>query len=130
VTMIRDIVGHCPACGQSRLHLTGSGMIHCLNHDCPQPEAAHKVLSDPEIHHIVRFEGEDEYGVFNAQHPLRERIDGALLDCAIHEEVRRFVADGLAGSRPLTGTWRVKRRDDVDGEESNEWPYLWECVTP
>lgn len=121
------IDGYCPACGQASLFVrNGQGVadlsdrhVRCINRECPDSEAAHKVLQDPEIHHIVRF---DDRGYFNVKHPLRERIDSELLDCRIHEEVGRWCDDG----NPADGTWRIKRRDDVLGEEANEWPYLWE----
>ena len=112
---------YCPACGKAMLVLRGRKLV-CEHQGCPRPDAAAKVLSDPEIHHIVKFDGYGNY--FAAKHPLRERIDGELLDCAIHDEVTRWRDDG----NPTDGTWRVKRRDDVDGEEYNEWPYLWEKI--
>lgn len=115
------VVGYCPACGKTELELRKyDGMILCTGHPCPNPGAAFEVLQDPEIHHIVRFDSDSE--TFNVKHPLRERVDSELLDCDIHDEVLRWAVDG--GS--TNGTWRLKRRDDVPGEEANEWPWLWE----
>lgn len=119
-----SIAGYCPACGgrdtiRAPRH-ANIGVLHCSAEGCPDKMAAAKILSDKEIHHIVRFD--DESGTFNAQHPLRERVGQSLLDCAIHEEVLRWVADG----GPSKGTWRLKDRDAVEGEEYNEWPWLWE----
>lgn len=117
--------GFCPMCGCRSLGVEVSvargptSIVRCFHPDCPAPEGLSKILMDSEIHHVVRF---DEAGYFNAKHPLRERIGNQLLDCTIHDEVGRWCDD----DNPTTGTWRVKRRDDVEGEEFNEWPYLWE----
>lgn len=115
-----DIKGCCPNCGKETLEAScRSGELWCRNEECNRPTAIAELLDGVEIHHIVRF---DEHGHFNAKHPLRERIDDRLLDCVIHEEINRWEADG----NPTEGTWRVKHRDDVKGEEHNEWPYVWE----
>jgi hypothetical protein len=38
------IVGHCPrSCGET-LYADSGGYIFCSNPDCPQPDAAHKLL--------------------------------------------------------------------------------------
>ena len=118
-----DVQGHCPACGQDDLHvLSDVGIVHCLNPMCPDDGAATKILADPEIHHVVQFHADL---TFNVKHPLRERIGDKLLTCLIHTEVQRMYADGGA----TEGTWRLKHRDDVDGEEFNEWPWIWEKLS-
>lgn len=41
-----DVKGRCPACGARTLHVyPGAGTVHCLAPGCPDPRAAHKVLS-------------------------------------------------------------------------------------
>lgn len=78
---IRDIPGvYCPACGQQKLHLMQADVIYCLALGCPDPDAAQKVLSDPETRDVVEFTDED----FRILHPLRERIGGVLFDCPVH----------------------------------------------
>jgi Family of unknown function (DUF6085) len=102
---IRDILGvYCPACGEPKLHLMQSDVIHCLAPGCPDPDAAHKILSDQETVDIVTFSG----GHFNVLHPLRERISGALLECP--------VAEALAGTS-VPGRHRPGRyRAWLDGD--------------
>lgn len=92
----------CPACGQDQLRRKSNGTLRCTVPDCTDPDAAQKILADPEIHHIVRF---DEHGYFNVQHPLRERIDGALLDCKIYDVVRSE-CEGVGC--PGEGPWRIR----------------------
>lgn len=70
----------CPACGKQKLHLLQTGVIFCLAPGCPEPDAAQKVLSDPETRDIVEFTGDD----FRILHPLRERIGGSLFDCPVN----------------------------------------------
>lgn len=78
---IRDILdAYCPACGTQKLHLMQADVIHCLAPGCPDPDAAHKILSDPETRDIVEFTDED----FRILHPLRERIGGSLFDCPVN----------------------------------------------
>jgi|GEM_PF-6318816 hypothetical protein len=117
------IDGHCPACGRRSLGVKPSllrgptARIECFHPGCPAPGTAATILDDPEIHHIVRFDGAS--GTFNAQHPLRERVGGLLLDCDIHDEVRRWYADeqGHAFGDTPDGTYRLKRNDES---------WLWE----
>jgi hypothetical protein len=73
------VTGWCPmGCGQ-HLHLTASGRVACTAPGCPQPAAVTRLLASPETEHIVTF---DALG-FTILHPLRERLDDALLTCAL-----------------------------------------------
>lgn len=124
---MRAIQGYCPSCGQEELgHLEKShpdnpariiGSVFCANPDCLQPDAAHRILQDPEIHHIVRFNPDD---TFNVQHPLRERIDSTLLDCLVHTEVQRSSAEGA----PTEGTWRLKKASEHNLDRNWVWERL------
>src|SRR4051812_23669237 len=100
------VQGHCPACGRPELVALG-GVLQCNSGTCPQPFTIAKILQDPEIHHIVRF---DDKGFFNCQHPLRERADGQLLDCAIHEAVTEWSEPmSFEEHKALEGTsWRIR----------------------
>lgn len=78
--------GFCPmGCGQTLAFREEDGAINCAAQGCPEPEAVGKILGDEETEHVVTF---DVQG-FSIQHPLRERIGGALHECALH----RVLAD-------------------------------------
>jgi hypothetical protein len=126
---MRAIQGYCPACGQEELgHREVShnnpariiGSVFCANPKCPQPEAAHLILQDPEIHHVVRF---DERGFFNVKHPLLERVEGplSLLTCGIHEVILSE-CEGEGG--PGEGAWRLRPA----GEHNLDRNWVWECL--
>lgn len=116
--------GFCPVCGKRSLDVEVSLLrgptptLQCSYPDCPDPLGITKILADPEIHHIVRF---DEHGFFNVKHPLRERISGELLDCTIHAELQERV---LARVHPLRKKWRVKRA----GEHNLDCNWIWEEI--
>jgi Family of unknown function (DUF6085) len=100
ITDIRQ--AYCPmGCGET-LHLMPSGLIHCLAPGCPRPDAAATILGDKETEHILRLEDNS----WNAVHPLRERINGALLGCDIGE------AAEWAHEEDMKGLFRVTRQAD------------------
>lgn len=73
--------GYCPmGCGQT-LFVGSGGYLTCSYLDCPRPAAVSDILADQETEHIVAF-GPD---VFTIRHPLRERVDDALMACALHD---------------------------------------------
>jgi hypothetical protein len=88
-------------CGRS-LHRHLGGAIRCYDASCPRPAAAAEILADSETEHIVLLE-ED---TFTIRHPLRERLDDALMECALHE----LVAGTGAPSGP-PGRYRVTMQD-------------------
>lgn len=97
---IRDILGvYCPACGEPKLHLMQADVIHCLARGCPDPDAAQKVLSDPETGHVADVT-EDGWTL---KHPLRERLGDGLFACTAGEVMRRAEEDGAV----LPGRWRL-----------------------
>lgn len=78
-----EISGHCPmGCGEG-LILSELGEIFCADLLCPRPAAAAEILADTESGHVVTFTAEG----FTIRHPLRERLDDALLTCALHEHL-------------------------------------------
>lgn len=78
-----DVAGYCPmGCGQT-LVLGEGGHVTCSWARCPRPAAVDELLSDRETEHIVRL---DAY-TFAVEHPLRERLDGELFDCALHAAI-------------------------------------------
>lgn len=124
--------GFCPACGQfslmvrngERVVADDDRQVRCQNRDCPDSHAAHKILQDPEVHHIVRF---DDQGWFNVKHPLRERVDSELLDCSIHDVVVDAIEMDLVVPE---GLWRLIGHPSVyipggpDQEADWEWEQL------
>lgn len=46
MTQILDVEGHCPACGERKLHRMGGGLLQCLNPLCAYPGAAQAMLAD------------------------------------------------------------------------------------
>lgn len=123
MTLTHIDAAYCPACGQERLHrMEMTGHLKCMNDKCPNPIAAQHVLSDKEIHHIVRFK---DYA-FNVKHPLRERIDGELLDCPIHAVVTAWLS-GKSGPDYKDSTWRCKYEPTwTDNPEFGGDPFSWE----
>jgi hypothetical protein len=84
-------------CGKT-LVLAGGGCVTCMSLRCPRPDAVTSLLDDPETAHIVVLGDRD----FTIRHPLRERLDDALMDCALHE----YIA-GLDGPPAAPGRYRV-----------------------
>ncbi len=88
--------------------------ISCLASGCPRPSAAAEILSDPEIHHIVRIsesaDGDTEYTI---KHPLLERLDGDLFDCPV---LKSLLSPGGPYDdpdyEPTLGEYRVTLGDD------------------
>lgn len=98
-----DVAGYCPmGCGQT-LHLWAMGEIQCTAPDCPDRDAVTKLLSDPESDHRVRINEHD----YIVKHPLRERIDGGLFNCSLHDRIN------LGPSDIEPGEYRVISNGDV-----------------
>ena len=93
----QDVTGHCPmGCGEL-LHLR-HGTVTCKSAYCPRPDAAAEILADGEVHHVVTL-GEVD---FTVRHPLRERLDDALLDCTVTSWLR-----GLDAAPQQPGVYRL-----------------------
>lgn len=94
------VKGFCPVCAHPDPEVGTDGFLHCTSPECPSPDLIANVLLDNEIHHIVRF----YEGFFNVKHPMRERLTGDLLNCAVHDRVVEAVENGFNAR----GTWRFK----------------------
>jgi hypothetical protein len=69
-------------CGQT---LAAFGhRLTCVLAGCPRPTAAAELLADPETEHVVEL-GPDS---FTVRHPIRERLDDALLRCDLDHWIR------------------------------------------
>jgi hypothetical protein len=92
------VVGYCPfGCGRT-LFLAEGGYVTCSLVGCPRPDAVVDLLADDEAEHVVEV-GESE---FTVRHPLRERLDEALMRCDLH----RWMA-ALPGPPRQPGRYRV-----------------------
>jgi hypothetical protein len=60
------------------------------------------LLADQESEHIVVF---GETG-FTIRHPLRERLDDALMDCDLHKDIA-----AMGGPPVRSGTYRARWTD-------------------
>lgn len=98
---MKKVAGYCPmGCGET-LFLGEGGHVLCSLIECPNPAAVDELLQDRETEHVVSYSPD---GRWNAQHPLRERLNGALLDCPIHR--------ALASALPRKpGRYRVQVHD-------------------
>jgi hypothetical protein len=101
VSKIFKVHGYCPmGCGET-LYLDGLACVRCDQPNCPRPDAADRILADPETEHLVTV-AEDGYSM---KHPLHERLDNALLSCALGAEIGELYQD--VGDYLGMGTFRV-----------------------
>lgn len=106
------VQGYCPACGGESLFLGSGGYVTCSRLDCRNPSAASDILDDRETEHVVTLWAND----FSIRHPLRERLNGDLNDCKLHQQLKT-----LAGPPRVPGQYRVYMSDD--------WPaHAWESI--
>lgn len=93
------VAGVCPmGCGET-LFLANAGHVTCSYLPCPNPCAADEILHDRETEHIVVLTDES----FSIQHPLRERLNGELFDCGLHQWMC-----SLSGPPRREGRYRVR----------------------
>lgn len=103
------VVGNCPmGCGET-LFLGTGGHVTCSRLACPRPTAVDELLAAAETEHIATIHEDG----FTVEHPLRERLDGALHDCELHQELQ---AAGGPPAKP--GRYRVVRHEPDAVSES------------
>lgn len=103
------VQGYCPmGCGET-LFLGSGGHVTCSWLECTNPCAVGTILSDRETEHVVELLPE----TFNVKHPLRERLNDALLTCDMAAYLK-----GLGGPPRQPGTYRVT----VD-PKSGDWRF-------
>lgn len=97
---VRKISGYCPmGCGQT-LFVADGGHITCSHLRCPRPTAVDDLLEDRETEHVVKFDAIK----YTVRHPLRERLDDALMTCDLYEHIA-----GLNGPPVAPGRYRASR---------------------
>lgn len=75
------VAGQCPmGCGE-QLILGEGRQLCCVHSKCPRPTAAAEILADTETGHVVTVTLDGQFAI---RHPLRERLDDALLSCQLH----------------------------------------------
>lgn len=92
---------HCPACGHQSL-VIAAGRIACAYEACPEPDAAHRILSEPEILHVFRIHGDQ---TFTVRHPLIERLDNRLMECRLANVLQHVLH--YSPTQPEPGDYRV-----------------------
>jgi uncharacterized protein DUF6085 len=90
--------GHCPACGRHNLFVGQGGYLTCTTLACPRPDAVATLLEDREIEHVVEF----AETTFTVKHPLRERLDDALMRCRLHDDIH-----AMSGPPVMPGRYRA-----------------------
>jgi hypothetical protein len=102
--------GFCPmGCGPN-LFLDDEGRVTCSIVECPRPDAAAQVLDDRVSEHLVTFEADG----FTVRHPLRERLDDALMTCQLHTHIAC-----LSGPPVQPGLYRALAQGE---DEWSWWP--------
>jgi hypothetical protein len=92
---VTDVVGYClMGCGET-LFLADGGYVTCSLAECPRPDAVTELLADRETEHIVLIYPDN----FTVRHPLRERLDEALMDCQLHHHITSFDGPPVAPGR-------------------------------
>jgi len=102
-----DVQGFCPmGCGAT-LFLGNGGYITCRYIHCPCPDAVSTLLDDRETDHVVHLHER----TFTVRHPLRERLDDALMRCGLDQHLIE-----LDGPPRSLGRYRV-------GREGERWTW-------
>lgn len=105
------IRGACPmGCGETLVRTRPDGAVICDSPSCPRPSSAHEILADEETEHVVILRAHD----FTLRHPLRERLDDALLNCDAHIQL-----SAAAGPPQPPGTYRLSSDGDL---------WSWEAI--
>ena len=111
--MSAEIEGYCPmGCGRT-LFVADRGNLTCSYGRCPRRDAVVELLADSETEHVVQFDADG----FTVRHPLRERLDDALMECRLHAHIA-----GLNGPPVRPGRYRA--------HDNGQGRWTWEPLTP
>lgn len=111
--MSTKVSGYCPmGCGET-LFVGSGGYVTCSYIPCPRPDAVATLLADAETEHIVELRKRE----FTVKHPMRERLDDALMDCQLHAEIAAIAA--MSGPPAKPGRYRV-----TNAPEGRSWQAL------
>jgi hypothetical protein len=102
------IKGFCPmGCGETLIHDEDERVV-CVQPGCPRPDSVDEILADAETEHQVVFTDSS----FTVRHPLRERLDDALMQCPLGEHIA-----ALDGPPVSPGRYRAL----AEGEDEWSW---------
>jgi hypothetical protein len=88
--MSAKVQGFCPmGCGAT-LFLGSGGYVTCSYSNCPRPDAATVILEERETEHLVTIDD----NTFTVKHPLKERLDDAILTCDIAPRLHHVMTTG------------------------------------
>ncbi len=110
------VAGNCPmGCGET-LFLAVGGHVTCSVIDCDDPLAVDKMLAERESEHVVTIHGD---GTFTIRHPLRERAEGQLEGCSLHQRLATQARDvmlpeGRFRATQVDGVWQMQ---DLEASE-------------
>lgn len=112
------IEGFCPfGCGETlraEWNIVGRAEIVCVGPFCQDRHGVTRLLKEDETEHIAHCHEE----AFTIQHPLKERLDGTLFDCKLHQSMR----DELGPPGGREGVYRVSL-NTVSGDRYGELLY-------
>lgn len=119
MTVLKDpgpkVQGYCPmGCGQT-LFLGSSGYVTCATLECPRPDAASLLLEEQETDHVAIFADDD---TFSLLHPLRERLEGELFDCRLHNHL-----SSLSEAPVAPGKYHVSYLGAGNGLWGESWEF-------
>lgn len=110
----------CPMCNHPLAYEKSYGYLICTWGDCPRPTAAAELLSEGETEHIVTLRANG----YSVKHPIRERLDDALLDCWLAEQVADYGQEWTTSLSPAaTNTVELDRpyRMWIEGQGEDAW---------
>ncbi len=103
--------GFCPmGCGET-LFIGQGGYITCSVLHCPRPDAVADILGTRETGHLVEVTA----AAYSILHPLRERLDNALLTCPLPAYL-----DAQSGPPGAPGSYRAQ----ADGNGGWRWELI------
>lgn len=116
--------GFCPTCGMRTLCMENAlplNRIICTSGACPDPHSAQRILQDAQTDHLVDFGGAG----FTIRHPLRERLDDALMDCELHLALMGMPGppEGRPGKFRVfmeDGRWEMERQESEQHQDRSE----------
>lgn len=124
LTVLKDqgpaVFGKCPmGCGET-LFLGSGGHVTCSVLECPDPSAVSKILEQADTDHVVEFRDDG----FAAEHPLAERIEGALNACTLHSYLMSLPCAPVGPGRYRVtsggGVWVYDRIQETKETENHD----------
>lgn len=90
----------CPVCNHELAYTKSHGELTCTWSDCPRPTAATELLSEGETEHLITLTTDG----YTIKHPIRERLDDALLNCPLAAYITEHAQNMLTAGDLTTNT--------------------------